>query len=103
MSEKPKALRLVNVSAVEKELRRLHAKNKVLTAKVKAREDEILTHSEAVFEATKLLSEEREKNKRLRGLLEKVVAADDDPNDKLTYIRGRLLEEIKAVLRQDGA
>ena len=40
-------------------------------------------------------------NERLRGLLEKIVAADDDPNDKLTYIRSRLLAEIKAALRRE--
>lgn len=43
----------------------------------------------------------RRENERLRGLLEKIVAADDDPNDKLTYIRGRLLAEIKAALRRE--
>lgn len=74
MSEKPEALRLVNVSAVLKDLRRQHAEIEVLTAKVKAREDEILTHSEAVYEATKLLSEEREKNERLREALESIAA-----------------------------
>lgn len=82
MNEKPEALRLADILQAQAdrdyafiddfrysaaaELRRLHAENEVLTAKVKAREDEILTHSEAVYEATKLLSEEREKNERLR-------------------------------------
>ena len=75
MSEKPEALRLADECdwsakfKAAKELRRLHAENEVLTAKIKAREDEILTHSEAVYEATKLLSEEREKNERLGELL----------------------------------
>jgi hypothetical protein len=54
------------------ELRRLHAENERLSATVKAREDEILTHSEAFYEATRLLSEEREKNERLLEALKKM-------------------------------
>ena len=79
--DKPEALLLadvldadmpVDLAAVSGELRRLHAENERLSATVKAREDEILTHSEAFYEATRLLSEEREKNERLLEALKKM-------------------------------
>jgi len=57
------------------ELRRLHAENERLSATVKAREDEILTHSEAFYEATRLLSEEREKNERLHAQRDALLEA----------------------------
>lgn len=58
-------------------VREQHAEIERLTATVKARDDEILTHSEAVYEATRLLSEEREKNKRLREAIEAYIRAKD--------------------------
>lgn len=78
--DKPEALRLADElrAAPERsrtsfevaaELRRLHAENERLSATVKAREDEILTHSEAFYEATRLLSKAREKNERLAAAL----------------------------------
>jgi lipid A disaccharide synthetase len=86
MSTQAKALRLADeldavpetgadpdlIQETAAELRRLHAENERLSATVKAREDEILTHSEAFYEATRLLSEEREKNERLLEALKKM-------------------------------
>ena len=75
------------------ELRRLHAENERLSATVKAREDEILTHSEAFYEATRLLSEEREKNERL---LEALKLAR-------RYISVRTMDGYHAEIRVDAA
>ena len=77
MSEKPEALRLADRMAEG-------------------------TGLDTQWDAAKELRRLHAENERLREALEKVVAADDDPNDKLTYIRGRLLEEIKAALRREG-
>jgi len=87
------------------ELRRLHAENERLSATVKAREDEILTHSEAFYEATRLLSEEREKNERLHAqrdalleaLKEIVGAADGKGWEQLDPSFKKARAAIKAV------
>jgi len=86
MKTQPEALRLADeldaipetgadpdlIQEAAAELRRLYAENERLSATVKAREDEILTHSEAFYEATRLLSEEREKNEWLLEALKKM-------------------------------
>ena len=66
--DKPEALRLAELLETDgwpdaaAELRRLHAT-------VQAREDEIQTHSAAVYEATKLLSDVRAENASLAAAL----------------------------------
>ena len=77
-------------------IERLTADNDRLTATVKAREDEILTHSEAFYEATKLLSEEREKNERLRELLAEMVEVHEDPCrlDHHGYCQEHFLDDV---------
>lgn len=102
MSEKPEALRLAE------ELYAFHAAKKEMPSvggqMLGLERYRIVASGEAfsqILNAAEKLIRLHAENERLREALEKVVAADDDPNDKLTYIRGRLLEEIKAALRRE--
>ena len=76
MSEKPEALRLAH------ELDAYH---------------NAPHHKLAAIELRRLHAE----NERLREALEKVLAADDDPNDKLTYLRSRTRVVIFDALRRE--
>ena len=106
--DKPEALRLAdaletgdiheNAWQAAAELRRLHAENERLSATVKAREDEILTHSEAFYEATRLLSEEREKNERLLEALKlarSIIGHPDDAHSQMIDAAIKAAEEAK--------
>ena len=108
MKTQPEALRLADEldayhtrschKEAAAELRRLHAENERLSATVKAREDEILTHSEAFYEATRLLSEEREKNERLLEALKlarSIIGHPDDAHSQMIDAAIKEAEETK--------
>lgn len=104
MSEKPEALRFeTSFQYANYEILRVTNSGKFIWNK---NADQMIAqesspHIAHLFRALRRAEAVQAENERLRGLLEKIVAADDDPNDKLTYIRSRLLAEIKAALRRE--
>ena len=90
MSEKPEALRLVNVSAVLKDLRRLHAENERLR--------EALTYDWDQLEACReSLREHMVEIKRLREALNRFEYSSDGHIKRYPEE-----EEVIAALRREG-
>jgi hypothetical protein len=93
MSEKPEALRLAE--NLENPWHGLMVSSRLLPGV-----DPLIVGGLRADAAAELRRQHAE-IERLREALEKVLAADDDPNDKLTYIRSRTRVIIRDALRRE--